>query len=324
MPNLPIFERYPAVEPSEWGLLDVGDGHTLYWETVGNPAGKPAVFLHGGPGGGSTPGARRNFDPDAYRAVLIDQRGCGRSRPLASDPDADLSTNTTAHLVGDIERLREHLNIDRWLVVGISWGVTLALVYAQAHPDRVTAMVLGAVTTGTRRETEWITREMGRLFPREWEAFLAAVPTDERGGDLSAAYARLLADPDPIVRQSAARAWCAWEDTHISLIPGWKPPNPQDVDPTFQMVFARLVTHYWSHGCFLPDGHILAGMKHLSGIPAVMIHGRYDVSGPLDTAWALHRAWPGSELVVVDDAGHGGGGFTRELTTALNSFRAPN
>ncbi|MGH4000234.1 MAG: alpha/beta fold hydrolase, partial [Pseudonocardiaceae bacterium] len=201
--------------------------------------------------------------------------------------------------------------------VGVSWGVTLALVYAQAHPDRVTAMVLGAVTAGTRRETDWITRDMGRVFPREWDAFTAAVPVAQRGGDLSAAYARLLADPDPSVRESAARAWCTWEDTHVSLGPGWT-PNPRYEDPAFRMVFARLVTHYWSHGCFLADGHVLAGMERLAGIPATMIHGRYDVSGPLNTPWALHRAWPSSRLVVLDDAGHGGGSFTSELITALN------
>ncbi|MGH3764173.1 MAG: prolyl aminopeptidase [Pseudonocardiaceae bacterium] len=313
-------ERYPAAEPYESGLLEVGDGHTLYWETVGNPAGTPAVYLHGGPGGGSTPGARRNFEPGTYRAVLFDQRGCGRSHPLASDLDGDLSTNTTTHLVGDIERLREHLNIDRWVVVGVSWGVTLALVYAQAHPDRVMAMVLGAVTAGTQREIDWITRDMGRVFPREWEAFVAAVPAAAQGGDLPAAYAQLLADPDPSVREGAARAWCTWEDTHVSLMPGWT-PNPRYENPAFRMVFARLVTHYWSHRCFLADGQVLARMEHLAGIPATMVHGRYDVSGPLDTPWALHRAWPGSRLVVLDDAGHGGGSFASELITALNSFR---
>jgi proline iminopeptidase len=318
-PN-PSDARYPAVEPLKSGLLDVGEGHTVYWETVGNPDGIPAVYLHGGPGGGSSPGARRYFDPNAYRAVLFDQRGCGRSRPLASEPDADLSTNTTAHLVRDIELLRRHLGIDRWLVFGVSWGVTLALVYAQAHPDRVAGMVLAAVTSGTRRETDWITRDMGRLFPREWEAFIAGVPPGERHGDLAAAYGRLLADPDPAVRRRAARAWCAWEDTHISLIPGWVPPNPDGRDPEFEMVFARLVTHYWSHGCFLADGHVLAGMPQLTGTPATLIHGRYDVSGPLETAWALHQAWPGSQLVVVDDAGHGGGSFTNEIVKALNSF----
>jgi proline iminopeptidase len=320
MPNPLSDDRYPPVEPLESGLLEAGDGHTLYWETVGNPEGVPAVFLHGGPGGGTSPGTRRYFDPQAYRAVLFDQRGCGRSHPLASEPDADLSTNTTAHLVADIELLREHLGINRWLVVGVSWGVTLALVYAQAHPDRVRGMVLAAVTTGTRRETDWITRDMGRVFPREWEAFVATVPEGERHGDLAAAYARLLADPDPTVRQRAARAWCAWEDTHISLIPGWTPPNPEDQDPEFDMVFARLVTHYWSHACFLADGHILAGMPRLAGIPATLIHGRHDVSGPLEVAWAIHKAWPGSELVVVDDAGHGGGSFSNEMIKALNAF----
>ena len=309
------------MEPYESGLLEVPDGHVLYWETVGNPAGAPAVYLHGGPGAGSTPGARRNFDPNGFRAVLFDQRGCGRSRPLASGPDADLSTNTTAHLVADIERLREHLGIDRWVVMGVSWGVTLGLVYAQRHTERVIAMVLGAVTAGTRRETDWITRDMGRVFPREWEQFAAAVPAAERDGDLAAAYARLLADPDPQVRQSAALQWCIWEDTHVSLMPGWTPWLRYE-DATFRMVFARLVTHYWSHGSFLTEDQVLNGTDRLAGIPAVLVHGRYDVSGPLDTAWQLHRAWPDSRLVVLDDAGHGGGSFTSELVDALNSFRA--
>lgn len=314
-------ERYPALEPYESGLLEVTDGHVLYWETVGNPDGVPAVYLHGGPGGGSTPGARRNFDPSSFRAVLFDQRGCGRSRPLASEPETDLLTNTTAQLVEDIERLREHLGIDRWIVVGVSWGVTLGMVYAQRHPGRVIAMVLGAVTAGTRRETEWITRDMGRVFPREWERFTAAVPAAERDGDLAAAYARLLASPDPGVRDDAALRWCAWEDTHVSLMPGWTPSSRYE-DAAFRMIFARLVTHYWSHGCFLAEDEVRSGMHRLSNVPAVLVHGRYDVSGPLDTAWQLHRAWPGSRLVVLDDAGHGGGSFTSELVAALNSFRA--
>lgn len=190
-------ERYPAVEPYESGMLRVTEGHTLYWETVGNHAGTPAVFLHGGPGSGCRPGARCNFDPSAYRAVMFDQRGCGRSRPLANAPDAELSTNTTPQLVEDIERLREYLGIDRWVVVGGSWGVTLGLVYAQRHPERVIAMVLAAVTSGTQREIDWITRDMGRVFPREWERFVSTVAPAERDGDLSAAYARMLAHPDP-------------------------------------------------------------------------------------------------------------------------------
>lgn len=311
-------ERYPAVEPYRTGTLEVDNNH-LYWEEVGNPSGTPAVYLHGGPGSGCTPGARRNFDPDAYRAVFFDQRGCGLSRPLASDPDADLSTNTTDYLVADIERLREYLGIERWVVVGVSWGVTLGLVYAERHPERVTAMVLGAVTSGSRRETEWITRDMGRVFPREWERFAAAVPDAERSGDLSAAYARLLADPDSQVRGLAALEWCRWEDVHVSLMPEWE-PSPRFEDPQFRLIFARLVTHYWSHGCFLTDGEVLAGMHRLVNIPAVLIHGRWDISGPLDTAWALHRALPGSQLIVVNNAGHGGTGFPEAMTAALDGF----
>ena len=315
-------ERYPQVEPYDSGLLEVGDGQAIYWECVGTPAGQPSVFLHGGPGGGCGPGDRRMFDPAAYRAVLFDQRGCGRSIPSAADPGVDLSLNTTDQLVADLERLREHLRIDRWVVVGVSWGVTLGLVYAQRHPQRVVAMVLGAVTSGRRLEVDWITRSMGRIFPREWERFAALVPAADRDGDLARGYARLLADPDPAVRAEAARRWCAWEDTHVSLAPDWA-PSPRYDDPTFRMVFARLVTHYWSHGSFLADGEVMAGMSRLAGIPAVLIHGRYDVSGPLDTAWALHQAWPGSRLVVLDDAGHGGGDFPGQMTAALDSFRDP-
>jgi proline iminopeptidase len=185
---------YPSIEPYDSGHLDVGDGHTVYWEVVGSPDGLPAVWLHGGPGAPTSAG-RRSFDPARYRAVLFDQRGCGRSRPLASDPDADLSTNTTDHLVADMERLRSHLGIDRWVVVGGSWGVTLALVYAQRHPERVLGMALAAVTSGRWRETQWITRDMGRVFPRQWDRFVELLPEAERGGDLAAAYARLLAGP---------------------------------------------------------------------------------------------------------------------------------
>jgi proline iminopeptidase len=313
-------DRYPPIDPYETGALAVGDGHVLYWETCGNPAGTPALWLHGGPGSGCSAGTRRSFDPAAYRIVLFDQRGCGRSRPLATGAGPGLVANTTAHLVADIECLREHLGIDAWVVAGGSWGVTLALAYAQAHPDRVRAMVLVAVTSGRRLETDWITRAMGRVFPAEWEDFAHGVPEEERGGDLSAAYARLLADPDPRTREEAARRWCAWEDTHVRLMPGWI-PNPRYEDPVFRLVFATLVTHYWSNGCFLEEDQILEGMDRLAGIPAVLIHGRYDVSGPLDTAWALHRAWPGSRLVVLEEAGHGGRGMQGELVGALDAFR---
>jgi proline iminopeptidase len=198
--------------------------------------------------------------------------------------------------------------------------VTLALVYAEAHPDRVRAMVLVAVTSGTRRETDWITRDMGRIFPQEWEDFAAGVPEAERDGDLSLAYARLLADADPEVRAEAARRWCAWEDTHVKLMPGWT-PSERFRDAAFRTVFATLVTHYWSNGCFLEEGQVLRDVGRLAGIPAVLVHGRYDVSGPLDTAWQLHRAWPASRLVVLEDAGHGGDSMTGELLAALDSFK---
>lgn len=312
--------RYPAIEPFISGMLEVTDGYQLYWEEVGNPAGTPALYLHGGPGSGCSANARRYFDPTAYRALLFDQRGCGRSRPLVSEPGVDLKTNTTDHLIADIEALREERGIEQWVVVGVSWGVSLGLVYAQRYPKRVRAMVLGAVTAGTQREINWITRDMGRIFPREWEHFLALVPAAERDENLAAAYARLLDSPDPLLREEAALAWCQWEDTHVSLMPGWEPDSRYD-DPHFRLIFARLVTHYWGHNCFLADGEIMAGMHRLKGIPAILIHGRWDISGPLDTAWALHRAWPKSELQILDDAGHGGLGFPAAMTAAVDRFR---
>jgi proline iminopeptidase len=294
---------YPAGPPHESGLLDVGDGHRVHWEERGRPDGKPALVVHGGPGAPSQ-GMPRLLDPAAYRIVVLHQRNCGRSTPSAADPATDLSTNTTDALIADMERLRAHLGIERWLLLGGSWGVTLALAYAVSHPDRVSELVLTAVTSGERREVEWITRSMGRIWPEAWARFRDGVPEAERDGNLAAAYARLLASDDPAVRERAARDWCAWEDTHVSLAPGWT-PDPRFEDPTFRMVFARLVTHYWANDCFLPDGHLRATVGRLAGIPGVLVAGRQDVSGPPDVAWELHRAWPGSELVIVEDAGHG-------------------
>lgn len=305
--------------PDESGLLDVGDNQLIYWETFGDLHGHAAVYLHGGPGSGCSPAARRYFDRTSYRAVLFDQRGCGRSRPLAVNPDVDLSTNTTQKLVEDMERLRAHLEIAHWTVIGVSWGVTLALVYAQRYPERVTAMVLGAVTSGTRLEIEWITRDMGRIFPEEWEQFAALVPPEGRDSRISAGYGRLLADSDPAVRDRAAEAWCRWEDIHVSLMPGWA-PSERYRDPGFRSVFARLVTHYWSHGCFLADGEILRGMARIAHIPATLIHGRWDISSPPDTAWKLHRLWPASNLQLIERAGHGGTGFAEAMTNALDSY----
>ena len=313
-------DQYPPTECAEHGMLAVGDGQRLYWETVGDPGGLPALFVHGGPGSGCSPGQRRFFDPRAYRGVLFDQRGCGRSTPSVAAPATDLSVNTTAHLIADMERLRRHLRIERWVLFGLSWGSTLALAYAQRHPERVVAMVLGPVSAGGRRDVDWMCRDIGRVFPREWDQFIALVPEVRADGSIAAAYARRLADPDPSARARAADAWMAWEDAHISLVPGRR-PNRAARDPERVMMFARLVTHYWSHGCFVGDDELLEGMDRLAGIPGVLVHGRYDISSPLDTVWRLHRAWPSSRLVVVDDAGHGGGSFGSALMDALEGFK---
>jgi proline iminopeptidase len=296
---------HPEIEPDESGLLDVGDGHRIHWEACGAPGGKPAVVLHGGPGSGCAPWWLRLFDLAAYRVVLFDQRGCGRSVPHAAVADVDLSANTTHHLLADIERLRRHLGIERWLVIGGSWGSVLALAYAQRHPERVTEMVLFSVATGTRREVEWATRDVGRFFPAEWARFRDGVPASERDGSLVEAYNRLLLDPDPAVHERAARDWCAWEDTHVRTRPG-DPPDPRYEDPVFRLCFARLVTHYLRHAAFLEDGALLRGVERLAGIPAVLVHGRLDLSSPLDVPWMLAAAWDGCELVVIDDAGHKG------------------
>jgi proline iminopeptidase len=314
--------QFPPIEPFESGMLDVGDGHRIYWECCGNPSGKPALYLHGGPGSGCSVNQRRFFDPQIYRAVLFDQRGSGRSRPLAGEPDADLGANTTPHLIADIEALRRLHGVDRWVVFGTSWGTTLALAYAQAHPDRVAALLLGFVTTTSRREVEWITEGVGRIFPREWERFAAAVPERLRQLPLVDAYAELLFDPDPAVRDHAAREWCTWEDAHVSLTPGHR-PSPRYEDPEFRLRFARLVTHYWRHAAFLEDEQLLRDAPTLNGIPGVLIHGVYDVSGPLETAWRLHKRWSTSRLHVLDDAGHGGGDtFVPTVLGALAEFAA--
>jgi proline iminopeptidase len=311
---------HPPTEPYDTGMLAVGDGHRVYYEQVGHPAGVPALVLHGGPGSGATPGWRRWFDPAVYRVVLFDQRGCGRSTPSAAEPDADLSTNTLPHLLADIELLRAHLAVDRWLLFGGSWGSTLGLAYAQAHPAAVSAIVLFSVVTTTRAEVEWVTRAMGRVFPEAWERFRDGVPPQDRDGCLADAYARLLASPDPAVRERAAAGWCAWEDVHPSVLGA--DPDPRYADPHFRMVFARLVTHYWRHAAWLAEDELRAGAARLAGIPGVLVTGRADVSGPADIAWHLARRWPDARLHVVDAAAHGTGGpgVAEHLLAALEAF----
>ena len=298
----------------------MGDGHRIYWETVGEPSGKPAVVLHGGPGSGCSPWWRRLFDPDAYRVVLFDQRGCGRSRPSASDPTTDLGTNTTPRLVIDIERLRQHLGVDRWLVLGGSWGSTLGLAYAEANPHSVSEVVLFSVVTTSRREVEWVTRGVGRLFPVGWARFRDGVPEAERDGSLVDAYARLLSHSDPSVRERAARDWCDWEHAHVRTRAD-QPRDPRYEDPAFRMCFARLVTHYWSHAAWLDEKALLRGLERVQGVPGILIHGRLDVSSPLDVPWMLARSWAESELIVVDEAGHGASeGITDAIVAATDRF----
>ncbi|GAB3743130.1 prolyl aminopeptidase [Amycolatopsis oliviviridis] len=291
---------YPEIEPYDHGMLDVGDGHLVYWEVCGNPDGKPAVTLHGGPGTGCSTGLRRYFDPAKYRVVLFDQRGCGRSTPHAGEPEADLSANTTDHLIADMERLREHLGIEKWLLFGGSWGSVLALVYAERHPDRVSEMVLMGLATGRRSETDLLTRGLGGVFPEAWAKFRDGVPEEDRDGDLAAAYLKLLMDPDPAVHEKAAANWCAWED---AIIPT-SPPYKSFETAKFRLAFARLVTHYWSQGSFLDEGVVLREAKTLAHIPAVLAEGCLDLGNLIGTPWELAHAWPGSELVVIDEVGH--------------------
>ncbi|GAB3143947.1 prolyl aminopeptidase [Marisediminicola antarctica] len=294
---------YPEIEPHDSGLLEVGDGQSLYWEASGNPQGKPVVFLHGGPGGAVAPKHRRAFDPAKYRIILFDQRGSGRSVPHASEPGYDLAVNTTWHLVADIERLREHLEIDRWQVFGGSWGSTLALAYAQTHPDRVTELVLRGIFTLRETELDWFYEgPAGQIFPDVWESYAAQVPGGQRGGYIDA-YHALLNDPDPAVHGPAAVAWSTWEASAITLL-----PQPETVavfsDPRFALAFARIENHYFVNKGWMADGQLIAGAHLLRDIPAVIVQGRYDICTPPVTAWDLHRAWPEAEFHMVPDAGH--------------------
>jgi len=305
---------YPAIEPYASGRLGVDGGHEIYWETCGNPQGLPALFLHGGPGGGCSADSRRYFNPSRYRIVLHDQRGCGRS-----SPEGTLESNTTAHLIADIEALREKLSIERWLLFGGSWGATLALAYAEQYPQRLSAMVLRGIFTARQSELDWLYRQgASQIFPEPWARFAGFIPEGERT-DLVRAYHARLTSGDAAVAAAAARAWCLWEDTLSTLL-----PSPATFNESSLLSLARIETHYLLHQAFLGEGQILANAHCLRGIPGIIIQGRYDMVTPPVTARDLHQAWPGSILKMVPDAGHASGelGIQRELVAATDAFCA--
>jgi proline iminopeptidase len=307
---------YPPLEPYDSGMLDAGGGHLVYWEMSGNPRGKPAVFLHGGPGGGFSPNHRRLFDPDRYRVMLFDQRGCGKSRP-----HAELEANTTWHLVADMERLREKMGADKWLVFGGSWGSSLALAYAETHPQHVSELVLRGIFTLRHAELQWFYQHGASLiFPDKWQRFLAPIPEAERG-DLIAAYRKRLTHPDREVRIEAARAWSVWEGETITLL-----PDPimslQHADPDYALAFARIENHYFVHKGWLEEGQLIRDAHRLAGIPGVIVQGRYDAACPPATAWDLHVAWPDAEFHIVEGAGHAYSepGILNRLVQATDRF----
>ncbi|MCY0995271.1 prolyl aminopeptidase [Nannocystis sp. ILAH1] len=310
---------YPEIEPYNAGSLQVSGLHRVYFEESGNPDGKPAVFLHGGPGGGTVPDQRRFFDPERYRIVLFDQRGCGKSTP-----HAELQDNTTWDLVADIERVREHLNVQRWLVFGGSWGSTLALAYAQKHPRRVTEMVLRGIFLLRRSELRWFYQDgASALFPDAWERFLAPIPAAERG-DLMKAYHKRLTSDDAAVRLEAARAWSVWEASTSYLRVNSEQIERAGEDE-FSLAFARIEAHYFVHRGFLErDNQLVENVPRIRNIPTVIVQGRYDVVCPPQSAWDLHRAWPEADLRIVDDAGHSAfePGILHELVSATDRFAA--
>jgi len=310
---------YPEIEPYRTGTLKVSPIHDLYFEESGNPNGKPVVFLHGGPGGGTEGKHRRYFDPAVYRVVLFDQRGCGKSTPFAS-----LEDNTTWHLVSDIEALRNHLGIEAWMVFGGSWGSTLALAYAETHPSRVTELVLRGIFLLRKEEIFWFYQQGASfLFPDAWEDFVEHIPVAERGDLLRAYYSRLTSG-DPAVQVAAAKVWSVWEGSTSCLL-----PNPEFIARTcgdgFSLAFARIECHYFVHDGWLTEGReLLANIDKLRHIPAVIVQGRYDVVCPAKSAWDLSRAWPEADLRMVPDAGHAASepGITHELVSATDRFRS--
>lgn len=307
---------YSPIEPYETGMLDVGDGHQVYYERVGTPGGKPAVFLHGGPGGGCSAANRSLFDPNIYDVLLFDQRGCGRSLPYAS-----LEANTTWHLVADIERLRDMVGAETWLVFGGSWGSTLSLAYAQTHPERCSALVLRGIYLLTKAELDWYYQfGVSEMFPDKWERFIVPIPNEERGDMLSAYHKRLTGD-DEAVRLNAAKAWTIWEGETITLLPEPEFSAPF-ADGHYALAFARIETHYFINKGWMDDGQLLRDVGKIRHIPAVIVHGRYDMPCPARFAYALHKAWPEAEFHLVEGAGHAycEPGILNQLIAATDHF----
>jgi proline iminopeptidase len=313
---------YPEIDPYAHGHLEVGDGNRIYWECCGTPLGKPAVVLHGGPGSGCSPWHRRLFDPSAYRVVLFDQRNCGRSTPNASLHGTDLANNTTTHLVHDIEQLRCHLNIQHWLLLGGSWGSTLALACAETHPDCVTKSSYSVSPRDSEMSLTGFSARFGALVPQEGDRLLSWLPREDRDRDIVEAYRQWLNSQDPAIREQAALEWCMWE----SATPEWPPSSAlakRFADPDYRLAFARIVTHYASHNAWLEDGILLRNCYSLADTPGVLINGRFDFQLPLLNAWRLKRVWKTADLIVIDNAGHSvDQSISGEIIRVTNRFAA--
>ena len=312
----PVSWLYPPIEPTKVQRLKVSELHELHVEESGNPSGKPVIFLHGGPGGGTSPKHRRYFDPDIYRIILFDQRGCGQSTPYA-----EVRENGTWDLVADIEQIREHLGIDRWMVFGGSWGATLGLAYAEKHPERVTELILRGIFLLRQREVDWLYQEgASRIFPDAWEPYRDAIPAAERG-DFLQAYAKRLLSDDPAVNLPAAKAWSIWEGATSKLI-----PDPDFIasygDEATTLAFARIECSYFLNKGWMDEAQLLRDAGKLKGIPGTIVQGRYDMVCPIESAWALSKAWPEADLVIVPDAGHSAyePGISRALVAATDRF----
>lgn len=309
-------ELYPEIEPFDAGMLALDDLHHLYWEVSGNPNGKPVVFLHGGPGAGASPAHRRFFDPKHYRIIIFDQRGAGRSTPLGAVTD-----NTTPHLIADMETLRRHLNIKHWMVFGGSWGSTLALAYAEAHPERCTGLILRGIFLCRKSEIDWFLYDLKNLFPEAWHAFADYIPEIERGNLLKAYYQRLI-NPDPAIHMPAARVWGRYEGSCSTLM-----PSPETVayfgGDVVALGLARIEAHFFMHNIFLPENSLLDNVSRIRNIPGVIVQGRYDAVCPIISADDLHRAWPEAEYHIVADAGHAAWepGICKQLVAACEKFK---